>query len=93
MRTISPTTRYRRDYKREAKGPFRLTLDQDLDPVLLLLAHDIPLPTSLRDHALSGEYQGARDCHIRPDLVLIYRKPDTENLELLRLGSHSELDL
>jgi mRNA interferase YafQ len=34
-----------------------------------------------------------RDCHIRPDLILIYRKPDDDNLELVRLGSHSELGL
>jgi hypothetical protein len=43
------------------------------------------------DHALSGEWRDFRDCHIRPDLILIYRKPDAENLELVRLGSHSEL--
>jgi mRNA interferase YafQ len=42
---------------------------------------------------LTGEWQDHRDCHIRPDLVLIYRKPDDEVLELVRLGSHSELSL
>ena len=51
------------------------------------------LPERLRDHALVGEWKDCRDCHIRPDLVLIYRKPDAERLQLIRLGSHAELGL
>ena len=51
------------------------------------------MPERLRDHALIGEWKDHRDCHIRPDLVLIYRKPDDLSLELVRLGSHSELGL
>jgi mRNA interferase YafQ len=47
----------------------------------------------MRDHALSGEWKDHRDCHLKPDLVLIYRLPDVETLELVRLGSHSELSL
>ncbi len=42
----------------------------------------------MRDHVLIGD---CRDCHIKPDLVLIYRKPDAGTLELIRLGSHSKL--
>jgi mRNA interferase YafQ len=42
---------------------------------------------------LTGDWKDHRDCHIRPDLVLIYRKPDADALELVRLGSHSELSL
>jgi mRNA interferase YafQ len=57
------------------------------------LAEDLPLPDRLYDHALTGKWAGYRDCHIRPDLVLIYSKPDPESLDLVRLGSHSELDL
>jgi mRNA interferase YafQ len=49
------------------------------------------LPRRYFDHALSGEWQDCRDCHIKPDLILIYRKPDETSLELVRLGSHSEL--
>jgi mRNA interferase YafQ len=44
-----------------------------------------------RDHDLSGDWAGYRECHIKPDLLLIYRKPDTVTLRLARLGSHSEL--
>ena len=43
------------------------------------------------DHALSGDWKDHRDCHVKPDLVLIYQKPDAATLRLVRLGSHSEL--
>jgi len=46
-----------------------------------------------RDHALTGDWKDYRDCHIKPDLVLIYQKPDADTLRLVRLGSHSELSL
>ena len=55
------------------------------------LASDKPLPRWNFDHAWSGKWNDHRDCHVRPDLVLIYRKPDHLSLELVRLGSHSEL--
>jgi mRNA interferase YafQ len=61
--------------------------------VVNLLAADTSLPRRHFDHPLSGEWNDHRDCHIRPDLVLIYRKPDDDSLELVRLGSHSELGL
>jgi mRNA interferase YafQ len=93
MRTISRTSRFKKDYKREAKGQHRTTLDIDLVAVLSLLVTDSPLPEKLHDHALAGDWKDHRDCHIQPDLVLIYRLPDDETLELVRLGSHSELSL
>jgi mRNA interferase YafQ len=61
--------------------------------VVEALAHDRSLPARQRDHALSGDWADHRDCHIRPDLVLIYRKPTPDILQLVRLGSHSELSL
>jgi mRNA interferase YafQ len=91
MRTIERSTAFRRDYKREARGRYRATLDADLMPVLAALADDQPLEPRHRDHDLSGDWAGYRDCHIRPDLVLIYRKPDANVLRLARLGSHSEV--
>ena len=68
-------------------------LDFLLMQVVNLLASDTPLPQRNLDQPLSGEWNDHRDCHIRPDLVLIYRKPDGGSLELVRLGSHSELGL
>ena len=58
-----------------------------------LLAEDMPLPQRNFDNQLSGEWSDHRDCHIGPDLALICRKPDNDSLELVRLGSHSELGL
>jgi mRNA interferase YafQ len=65
----------------------------ELLEAVTLLAKDEPLGRRYFDHPLSGEWSDHRDCHIRPDLVLIYRKPDDTSLELVRLGSHSELGL
>lgn len=65
---------------------------QKIAAVIDLLCTQQPLPPSLRDHPLSGDYAGFRDCHIEPDLVLIYRI-DNSQLQLicLRLGTHSDL--
>ncbi len=91
MRIVSYTTRFRRDYKREKSGRHSERLDAHLLEAITMLANDQPLPRRYFDHPLSGEWMDHRDCHIRPDLVLIYRKPDETMLELVRLGSHSEL--
>jgi len=94
MRHVEYTKTFRRDIKREKKGQrSKEELETLLFPIIEALANDEPLETRLRDHALSGIWRGCRDCHIRPDLVLIYSKPDAEKLLLLRLGSHSELRL
>ena len=93
MREIERTGQFKRDYKREARGRHGKTLDRDLIAVLTALASDLPLAARNRDHALTGDWQDCRDCHIKPDLVLIYQKPDDGTLRLVRLGSHSELGL
>ena len=93
MRTIEATSQFKRDFKREAKGLHRDTLQQDLPEILQRLAADQSLAEKYRDHALTGEWMDHRDCHIKPDLVLIYRKHVGETLQLVRLGSHSELGL
>ena len=91
--TIEWTRQFKRDYRREGKGQHRATLDDELFKVVELLANDRPLGPRHRDHALTGEWDDSRDCHIKPDLVLIYQTPDHTTLRLVRLGSHSELGL
>ena len=93
MRMIEHTSQFKRDYKREAKGQHRATLDADLMPVVKVLAMDQPLAERHRDHPLTGDWKDHRDCHVKPDLVLIYRKPNDKVLQLVRIGSHSELGL
>lgn len=91
MRTIERSGKFKRDFKRELKGPYGQVLNTELPALLRLLATDQPLEAARRDHALTGDWKGYRDCHVRPDLVLIYRKPDADTLQLVRLGSHAEL--
>ena len=93
MRTIERTGQFKRDYKREIKGQHRTSLDADLVPVLIALASDQLLPAHYRDHPLTGEWKDHRDCHVKPDLVLIYKKTEEAVLKLVRLGSHSELGI
>ncbi len=91
MRTIDRSSAFKRDFKRETKGQHRATLDASLKHVLVALATDQALDGRCRDHDLSGDWAGYRECHIKPDLLLIYRKSDSGTLRLARLGSHSEL--
>lgn len=94
MRTIRRLNSFKKDYKREAKGKsaaYVQKLDSELASLLRMLALDEPLQPRHVDHALSGTYTDTRDCHVRPDLILIYRKPDPGTLELVRLGTHAEL--
>jgi mRNA interferase YafQ len=66
-------------------------VDDLLVIILALLVEDNPLPQAQRDHALVGNWKGHRECHVKPDLLLIYSLEDTDMLRLVRLGSHSEL--
>lgn len=91
MRTIERTGQFKRDYKREMKGQHRTTLVADLTIVLNALVADQPLAPRHHDHALTGNWRDHRDCHVRPDLVLIYRLPGDQALQLVRLGSHAKL--
>jgi len=57
------------------------------------LANDNPLEARYCDHPLSNNWKDHRDCHIRPDLILIYRKQTDTVLQLVRIGSHSDLGI
>ena len=74
MRTIERTNQFKRDYKRESRGRHRTDLDASLTLIVEVLANNKPLELRHYDHALSGEWGDHRDCHVKPDLVLIYQK-------------------
>ena len=93
MRTIKYTTQFKRDYKSIKRSGKYKKLDQLVIRAVDRLVMDKPLPRRYFDHALTNNWSDHRDCHIKPDLVLIYRKPDKQWLELVRLGSHSQLSL
>jgi mRNA interferase YafQ len=91
MRKIERTKAFKKDFRRALTAPKHRDLDNLLPAVLALLATDTPLPAKYVDHPLKGGWKDFRDCHVKPDLVLIYRKVGNEVLQLVRLGSHSEL--
>ena len=89
MLTIRYQATFKKDYKRIAKMGYDLRL---LEKVITLLAERKILPESYRDHGLTGEYSGYRECHILPDWLLIYRIEEDELiLCLTRTGTHSDL--
>lgn len=90
MRTIKQGKQFKRDLKRESRGLYRKVLQEEFVTLVEALATDQVLEPKYLDHPLSGTWNDHRDCHIKPDLVLIYRKED-ELLHLVRLGSHAEL--
>jgi mRNA interferase YafQ len=87
--TVKQTTRFKKDLRRIEKQGLDITA---IKTVVRMLANGDSLDSSYRDHALTGEYRGCRECHIRPDWLLVY-EIDSNNLYLylIRTGSHSEL--
>ena len=83
------SNRFKKDLKLAAKRGFDLA---ELETVVNRLAAQQPLPDKNRDHTLTGDYIGFRECHIRPDWLLVYRV-DGEDLVLFlfRTGSHTDL--
>jgi mRNA interferase YafQ len=91
MRSLKKTSKFKKDLKREFRSQNHRDLVMRLDPIIDLLLSDIPLPERFFDHPLKGRRKGQRDCHIKPDLVLIYEKVGDDLLVLHELGSHSEI--
>ena len=87
MLSVVFKSRFKRDLKK-LKSSYRE--EDELLAIIEVLAMEQPLGAKFRDHALTGDYTGCRECHIRTDWLLVYQTTDTE-LILLRTGSHSEL--
>lgn len=86
---VKSTTHFKKDYKLALRRGLDIGL---LEEVIASLAMGIPLPEKNRDHALSGNWIGHRECHILPDWLLIYHIDENILvLTLSRTGSHSDL--
>jgi mRNA interferase YafQ len=91
MRTIEGTNAFKRDYKRTRAVPKHKDIESLLSVIVESLANDEPLAEKYHDHSLFGGWKGYRECHLKPDLLLIYQKPNSSSLRLIRLGSHNQL--
>ena len=86
---IEQSTRFKRELKTAIKRGYDIS---KLEAVIDILAEGVMLPLKNRDHALVGDYNGFRECHITPDWLLIYRyEEETLVLYLFRTGAHSDL--
>ena len=88
MKTLQPTTQYRKDLKRYKHQPKKV---EDLSALLKLIKNEQPIPSKYLPHQLQGKYKGCIECHIQGDFLLIWFDPKSNIIELVRLGSHSEL--
>lgn len=88
-RGIVWTSQFKKDYKLAMKRHLNVNL---LDDVIRTLAAGDELPAKNKDHALTGDWIGHRECHIQPDWLLVYRlEADVLILTLSRTGTHSDL--
>ena len=89
MLTIKYHTMFKKDFKKIKKRGYDISR---LEKIVELLANEVPLPEQFKDHNLSGNYNGFRECHIAPDWLFIYQVNNNELvLVLSRTGSHSDL--
>lgn len=87
MLNVRYSTRFKKDFKACVKRGYKMALLQKVIDTLRIPAS---LPIKNKDHNLSGNYSGYRECHIEPDWLLIYKQTDTE-LKLDRTGTHADL--
>lgn len=88
MKKLHPTAQYKTDYKRFRNNPKKLA---KLMAVLNMLQSEITIPAEYDPHMLTGNYAGYMECHIEGDFLLIWFDCEADQIDLVRLGSHSEL--
>ena len=89
MLEVFYSNQFKKDYKKAIK---RHNDVEELFKVIELLKNQQPLPLEKRDHALTGDYSGYRECHVHPDFLLVYKVVDSQlQLYLYRTGTHSDL--
>lgn len=88
MKILRYSTQYKKDFKRYRNNPGKLV---KLLEVFRMLENDMELPDEYKAHRLKGEYKDCMECHIEGDFLLIWLDAESNIIEILRLGSHSEL--
>lgn len=88
MKQLQPTTQYRKDLKRYRNNPAKL---EALAEILMVLKNEQPIPARYNPHMLKGDYKGCMECHVQGDFLLVWLDEERGIIELVRLGSHSEL--
>lgn len=88
MKKLFLSTKYKKDFKRYQYNTRKL---KALKEILNMLQHEQPIPQEYSPHMLHGKYKGCMECHVEGDFLLIWVDPNTDIIELVRLGSHSEL--
>lgn len=88
MKRIFPSTQYKKDYKRYRHNPLKM---KALATIIDLLVNEQPIPAQYRPHLLQGNYKGCMECHVQGDFLLVWMDEERNIVELVRLGSHSEL--
>lgn len=89
MLDVRYSSKFKKDYKTIIKRGYNPRLLQN---VLEILCNEQPLPPNFKDHNLTGNYEGHRECHITPDWLLIYKiEQEILTLSLTRTGMHSDL--
>lgn len=88
MKQLKASSQYKKDYKRFRKNPKKV---EALNKILKKLANEEAIPEKHKPHLLTGDYKGYMECHIESDYLLIWFDPNTDQIDLVRLGSHSEL--
>lgn len=88
MKKLKASSQYKKDYKRFRNNPKKV---EKLFKILNLLKNELPIPEENRPHLLIGNYAGHMECHIEGDFLLIWFDPKSDEIILVRLGSHSDL--
>lgn len=86
MKKLHPTTQFKKDFKKYKKNSAKVAA---FEKIAEMLINEIPIPPLYKPHLLKGNYKGCMECHIEDDYLLIWI--DDEIIDLLRIGSHSEL--
>lgn len=88
MKKVRKSTQFKKDFKRIMHDSRKV---EELLKVVCMLAKGETLPNEMKPHTLTGKYKNYMECHIGPDYLLIWYDKITDTIELVRLGSHSEL--